>query len=223
MRNELSLTAWMSFFLCFWIGNVGVVPPSCDVHPFSSVTTQKQLCNENTWEELSDNGSDLKEECTGIAQRERSIYDFSVTSTMYKSHVKVYKLRITFFGKIKQLQHCWCVTRRTWQSQSSTRQRVCMHTYLEKLNSILLNNRSTTWAQQNNSEKKKKPPVFASDSQFKLGPCSEWLISQKAKWWVTMETGSWKRAPFIPYPKAGWRPDEGEGDERVENKGFMRL
>lgn len=38
-----------------------------------------------------------------------------------------------------------------------------------------------------------------------------------------METGSWKRAPFIPYPKAGWRPGEGEGDERVENKGFMRL
>ena len=26
-----------------------------------------------------------------------------------------------------------------------------------------------------------------------------------------METGSWKLAPFIPYPKAGWRPDEGAG------------
>lgn len=38
-----------------------------------------------------------------------------------------------------------------------------------------------------------------------------------------METGSWKLAPFIPYPKAGWRPDEGGGDGRVENKGFMSL
>lgn len=38
-----------------------------------------------------------------------------------------------------------------------------------------------------------------------------------------METGSWKPAPFIPYPKAGWRPDEGEGDERVENKGLKGL
>ena len=39
IRNELSFTAWISFFLCFWMGKVGVVPPSCDVHPFSSVTT----------------------------------------------------------------------------------------------------------------------------------------------------------------------------------------
>lgn len=42
-----------------------------------------------------------------------------------------------------------------------------------------------------------------------------------------METGSWKLAPFIPYPKAGWRPDEwwGLGGENrwVENKGFMSL
>lgn len=41
-----------------------------------------------------------------------------------------------------------------------------------------------------------------------------------------METGSWKLAPFIPYPKAGWRPDEGAGgggNGWVENKGFMSL
>lgn len=50
-------------------------------------------------------------------------------------------------------------------------------------------------------------------------------ISQKAKWWVTMETGSWKLAPIL-YPKAGWRPDEGgggDGGRWVENKGFMGL
>lgn len=43
-----------------------------------------------------------------------------------------------------------------------------------------------------------------------------------------METGSWKLAPFIPYPKAGWRPGGGAegwggGNGWVENKGFLSL
>lgn len=40
-----------------------------------------------------------------------------------------------------------------------------------------------------------------------------------------METGSWKLAPSIRYPKAGWRPDEGGGggNRWVENKGSMSL
>ena len=42
-----------------------------------------------------------------------------------------------------------------------------------------------------------------------------------------METGSWKLAPFIPYPKAVWRPDERGGGWGgagwVENKGFKSL
>lgn len=38
-----------------------------------------------------------------------------------------------------------------------------------------------------------------------------------------MEIGFWKLVFFILYLKVGWWFDEGGGDGRVENKGFMSL